>query len=146
MCYFLFAPFRFHFILVKFRFLIFSGSSPNAGNSLPGLLEAEKLAGSGGKIRQIPPEEQFLEPRQKNVISLYLVPPLAHFEPFSAKGRFFFFYYLCRNFQVWLLFWVPRPIFLLFSKYTLMKIIFYELLSLVGYGWVDYRLSYFDHT
>ena len=65
MCYFLFAPFRFHFILVKFRFLIFSGPSPNAGNSLPGLLEAEKLAGSGKKIRQIPPEERFLEPRQK---------------------------------------------------------------------------------
>ena len=47
-------------------FLIFSGQFRASGNSTPGSSEAEKLISSRKKKSQLPPEERFLEPIQKN--------------------------------------------------------------------------------
>ena len=52
-------------------FKIFSEQFRTSGNSTPGPIKAEKLIGSGKKILQLPPEERFLEPIQKNIISIY---------------------------------------------------------------------------
>ena len=65
MWHFLFALFRFLASLINFRFLIFSGLSQTFGNSTPGLSEAEKLVGSGGKIIGLSQEEPILEQKQK---------------------------------------------------------------------------------
>ena len=55
------------FPILKF----FSGQFCASGNSTPGPTKAEKLIGSEKKISRLPPEERFLEPIQKNVISIY---------------------------------------------------------------------------
>ena len=52
-------------------FKIFSGQFCESENSTSGPTKAEKLIGSGKKISRLPPEEPFLEPIQKNVISMY---------------------------------------------------------------------------
>ena len=54
-------------------FFIFSGKFRTAENSTPGTSKAEKLIGWVKKKKklQLPQEERFLEPIQKNVISIY---------------------------------------------------------------------------
>ena len=78
---FLFALFRFLAHLIKFWFFNFS----------PMILDdsvwSKKLAGSGKKITRLPQEERFLEPIQKNVISLYIVVLTPPFKYLRSKGH-----------------------------------------------------------
>ena len=66
MRHFLFAPFRFFPILIKFTFLIFPDPSGRVEKFFPNPGNGEKLAGSfKKKIKSIRQQELFLEPKQE---------------------------------------------------------------------------------
>ena len=71
---FLFVLLQFLAILINFRFLFFRGTFPNCWEFHFGLVGSRKISKNWRKkIRRLSREEPILEPKQKNVISLYNV-------------------------------------------------------------------------